>query len=167
MFTILANRYRQRSYQDADFLITSDHELSKAKWRGYLDTTMTYLAPLALVVPELWPVLAAGGIAQFGLGLDQAINGKSLQEQAEGVSGAEFGLLNALPVVQDVVREKPLLVFFKRDRFVRPSRVNEQWGYPLSPIKPPRLAGGDASSFFQKKDSIAPLPDADPAVAGQ
>ncbi|MGG5290948.1 dermonecrotic toxin domain-containing protein [Pseudomonas shirazensis] len=166
LFAALAERYQQRSYHDADFLIRSDSEVSKARWRGYLDSTLTYLAPLALAVPQLWPLFAVGGIAQFGLGLDQAIKGKSLQEQAEGVSAAEFGLLNALPLVQELASDKSLLFAFKRDRFVRPSRINEQWGYPLSPIDPPRLPAEDASEFFRASDSVAPLAEADANVAG-
>jgi hypothetical protein len=166
LFATLAKRYRQRSFQDADFLIKSDSDVSKARWRGYLDSTLTYLAPLALAVPELWPLFAIGGVAQFGLGLDQAINGKSLQEQAEGVSAAEFGLLNALPLVEQLASDKPLLFAFKQDRFVRPSRINEQWGYPLSPLDPPRLPPADASEFFRSDNTIAPLPGGDDNVAG-
>lgn len=166
LFATLAKRYRRRSFQDADFLIKSDSDVSKARWRGYLDSTLTYLAPLALAVPELWPLFAIGGVAQFGLGLDQAINGKSLQEQAEGVSAAEFGLLNALPLVEQLASDKPLLFAFKQDRFVRPSRINEQWGYPLSPLDPPRLPPADASEFFRSDNTIAPLPGGDDNVAG-
>ncbi|WP_411561988.1 dermonecrotic toxin domain-containing protein [Pseudomonas shirazensis] len=166
LFATLAKRYRRRSFQDADFLIKSDSDVSKARWRGYLDSTLTYLAPLALAVPELWPLFAIGGVAQFGLGLDQAINGESLQEQAEGVSAAEFGLLNALPLVEQLASDKPLLFAFKQDRFVRPSRINEQWGYPLSPLDPPRLPPADASEFFRSDNTIAPLPGGDDNVAG-
>nr|WP_314875823.1 DUF6543 domain-containing protein [uncultured Pseudomonas sp.] len=166
LFTALAERYRQRSYQDADFLIRSDSEVSKARWSGYLDSTLTYLAPLALAVPQLWPLFAVGGVAEFGLGLDQAINGKSLQAQAEGVSAAEFGLLNALPLAQELASDKSLLFAFKRNRFVRPSRINEQLGYPLSPVDPPRLPVEDVSEFFRASDSVAPLAEADADVAG-
>lgn len=94
LFAALARRYQKRSYQDANFLIQSDSEVTKARWSGYLNAAMTYLAPLALALPALWPVFAVGGIAQFGLGLDRAINGKSLQEQAQGVQfAADFGAL--------------------------------------------------------------------------
>lgn len=166
LFTVLAERYRKRSLQDADFLITSDSEISKAKWRGYLDSTLTYLAPLALVVPEVWPLFAIGGVAQFGLGLDQAINGKSQQDKTDGVSAAEFGLFNALPLAQELADGKPLLFAVKEDRFVSPSFINEQWGYPLSPMNPPRLPAEDVSEFFRAREAVAPLPDADANVAG-
>lgn len=69
MFAALTERQRQRSYDDADFVITTDSQVTKAKWRGYLTNTLNLLAPLCLVVPGLAPLLALGGIAQLGLGL--------------------------------------------------------------------------------------------------
>ncbi|MGC7840512.1 hypothetical protein ACPZMI_18845 [Pseudomonas wayambapalatensis] len=60
---------------------------------------MTLLAPVAMVVPALTPLLAAGGLAQFGLGLDKAINGNTLADKAAGVTAQAFGLFNALPLL--------------------------------------------------------------------
>lgn len=165
LFQALAERQRQRSQDDADFLITTDSEVSKARWRGYLVNTLNLLAPLCLVVPGLAPLLAAGGIAQLGLGLDQAINGKALHERQEGVGNIVWGLFNALPLAVAGASRAKALFEFKGDGFVLPSRVNEQIGYPLSPVSPPHLPEPEGASYFHVIDPIAPLPDGDQAIA--
>ncbi|MCE0911139.1 MULTISPECIES: dermonecrotic toxin domain-containing protein [Pseudomonas] len=148
LFQAMAERMRQRCYDDADFLITSDAQVTKARWRGYLVTSLNLLAPLALVVPELVPLLAIGGVAQFGLGLDQAINGKSLEDKDAGVSNIVFGLLNATPLVTLPATRPRMLFPGKSPRFVMPTRLNDQWGYPLSPNSPPRLPEESIADYF-------------------
>jgi hypothetical protein len=166
LFLTLAKRQKARSYQDADFLITSDHAVTKAKWRGYVHSAMNALAPLVLVAPELAPLFAVGGAAQFGLGLDQAINARNLEQQAQGVGEAAFGLLNALPALQEGVADAPELFRVKSNRFVSPSRVNGDLGYPLSPVTPPRLPEPEIADSFEYSDVVTPFPEGDTAVAG-
>jgi len=166
LFLTLAKRHKRRSYQDADFIITRDSDVTKAKWRGYLNSAINLLAPLALVVPELAPIFALGGVAQFGLGLDQAIHGKTAQDKADGVTTTVFGLLNAAPLITTGLSKAPVLLRFKQDRFVLPSRVNEQLGYPLSPITPPHLPAADVADYFHLPEAIAPLPAGNPGIAG-
>ncbi|MDI6934338.1 glycosyltransferase [Serratia sp. Se-PFBMAAmG] len=166
LFQAMAERHKTRSYADADFIITTDGEVTKARWRGYLNSAMNLLAPLALVVPELLVIVAAGGIAQFGLGLDQAINGKGAQQQATGVETLTYGLLNAavLPAAAEQLRQ---LFTVKREGFLLlPSRVNDQWGYPLSPLDAPRLPELAVARYFHIPEDIAPLAGADEATAG-
>ncbi|MFK3816837.1 dermonecrotic toxin domain-containing protein [Pseudomonas sp. NPDC089407] len=148
LFAALTQRQRERSYADADFIITSDAQVTKARWRGYLVTTLNLLAPLALVVPELIPLLAVGGIAQFGLGLDQAINGKSLADKDAGVGDIAFGLLNAAPFAMLPAARPRMLFPGKSSRFIVPTRLNDQWGYPMSPNSPPRLPEEAVADFF-------------------
>ncbi|WEK32515.1 MAG: glycosyltransferase [Candidatus Pseudomonas phytovorans] len=159
LFTTLTQRQRERSYADADFIITSDAQVTKARWRGYLVTSLNLLAPLALVVPELIPLLAIGGVAQFGLGIDQAVNGKTLEDKAEGVGNIAFGLLNAAPLAL-LPAARPRMFFpGKSARFIIPTRLNEQWGYPLSPNSPPRLPEEILADFF--------VPPEPPVAAGR
>lgn len=165
IFLALCQFQRQRSLDDADFIITRNSDVTKAKWRGYVSTTLNILAPLALVVPELAPLFALGGLAQFGLGVDQAINGKSLDAKADAVGNIEFGLLNALPLAAQAGLKATELFSIKRDGFVFPTWVNERWGYPLSPVSPPHLPELDVADYFVINDAIAPLPGGDPAVA--
>ncbi len=164
LFQALAERQRQRSYDDADFLITRDSQVSKARWLGYLNNTLNLLAPLCLVVPGLAPLLALGGIAQLGLGLDQAINGKTLQEQQAGVGNITWGLFNAVPLALTGASRAKALFAFKREDFVPPIRLNEQIGYPLSPVSPPRFPEPEGARYFHIPEPITPLPEGDPAI---
>lgn len=164
LFQALAERQRQRSYDDADFLITRDSQVSKARWIGYLTTTLNLLAPLCLVVPGLAPLLALGGVVQLGLGLDQAINGRTLQEKEAGVGNITWGLFNAVPLAIAGARGAKALFAFKSEGFVPPTRLNEQIGYPLSPSTPPRFPAPEGARYFHTPDSILPLPDGDQAI---
>lgn len=165
LFQALVRQQRSRSYADADYRITSDNDINKARWRGYLNSAINLLAPLAIVVPELAPIFALGGVAQFGLGLDQAINGHGQQQRADGVSLATFGLLNALPLVHAGVSKGSALFRIKVDGFVVPGEFNGKRGYPLSPVSPPHLPFEDAASYFHLPDDIATLEGADGATA--
>ncbi|MBV4508174.1 mannosyltransferase [Pseudomonas sp. BW13M1] len=159
LFEALTLRQRKRSYADADFLIISKTQVTKARWRDYLVTSINLLAPLALVAPELIPLLAVGGIAQFGLGIDQAINGKTLEDKADGVSNIEFGLLNAAPLALRAATRVRRLFTGRSVELVMPQRVNDQVGYPLSPIDPPRLpAEQEMEPFFSLRVPVA-LPE--------
>ncbi|MEG1040637.1 MAG: glycosyltransferase [Pseudomonas sp.] len=165
LFEALTERQRLRSYQDADTLITTNAQVIKSRWRGYLNAALNLLGPLAIIFPALAPVFALGGVAQFGLGLDAAINGHSQADKAAGVSEITFGLLNALPLVHAGVTKAPALFRFKYDGFVMPREVNGRWGYPLSPIDPPRLPGEEALEYFHLPQPMQALPGADQAVS--
>lgn len=163
VFLALTKQQKTRAYQDADFTITTDSSVTKAKWRGYVSSTINMLAPLALIVPELAPIFVIGGIAQFGLGLDLALNAKTREEKVEGIEEIVFGLLNAAPLFHAQFSEKPAIA--RSDRFVRPRRINGQIGYPLSPLNPPHLPP-NLLGFFDDTPPIRPLAGSDPLVSG-
>ncbi|MBO9550214.1 DUF6543 domain-containing protein [Pseudomonas sp.] len=160
LFSHITSRLRQRSYEDARFIITTNSDVIKARWRGYLNQTMTLLAPLTLVVPGLGWVVAIGGIAQLGLGLDEVINGKNLQEKADGALNVAFGALCALPLADKVWSAGKKVFRTQFDGFVAPGRVNGQIGYPLSPIRAPRSrwVGANFEKFFEQPVPVEPLP---------
>ncbi|MFK0089443.1 dermonecrotic toxin domain-containing protein [Pseudomonas sp. NPDC090755] len=132
MFQILAERQKARAYADADALITTRGQLRKAKWRGYLVNALAILAPLALAHPLLGVLFAAASIAQFGLGVDQLINGRSAEAKAEGIEALSYGLLNALPSGAFKPFRAWRLFELKSPQFIRPRRINNHLGYPLS-----------------------------------
>ncbi|MCU7241057.1 dermonecrotic toxin domain-containing protein [Pseudomonas peradeniyensis] len=162
LFEALSLRQRKRSYANADFIVTSNQEVTKSRWRGYVINTINLLAPLAVVLPELAPLLALGGIAQFAAGIDQAINGKSLEDKAEGVTNIEFGLMNAAPLALRPLAEPRVMYPSQGRRFVLPCRVNHQLGYPLSPITPPALPERKLVGLFGS--TVPPLPGGDTAI---
>ncbi|WP_243667118.1 dermonecrotic toxin domain-containing protein [Pseudomonas brassicae] len=167
VFMAMARRQKKRTDQDADFIINSDSTITREKWRGYFNSAINTLGPIAMVVPELAPLFAIGGVIEFGTGLDRMLHGKTLQERAGGFEDQVWGLLNALPLLHLAVPEKPALFRFKSTGFVSPSRVNGQLGYPMSPMQPPHLAPVEPvlEEAFTLADSVAPVIDADPALA--
>ncbi|WP_085705068.1 dermonecrotic toxin domain-containing protein [Pseudomonas sp. B8(2017)] len=160
LFDHIALRHKQRSYEDAQFLITSNSDLIKAKWRGYLNLTLTLLAPLSLLVPGLGWLIAVGGIAQFGVGLDEVINGRNLQEKLDGVTNIAFGALCAAPLLGELRAGSQQLFRAQYDGFIAPRRINGQIGYPLSPTRPPRprWGGRNFQAYFEQPMPVEPLP---------
>lgn len=160
LFNHIALRQKQRSYEDAQFLISTNSDVIKAKWRGYLNLSLTLLAPLALAVPGLGWVIAIGGIAQFGFGLDEVINGKTLQEKVDGATNVAFGVLSAEPLISAAGSGSKQLFRAQFDGFVTPRRINGQIGYPLSPTRAPkpRWAGGNFQAYFEQPVRVEPLP---------
>lgn len=167
LFATLTQRQKARSYADADFLITTRSDVIKADCSGYLTSAINLLGPLAIVVPELAPIFALGGVAQFGLGLDQVINGRSLEQKESGVSLTSFGLLNALPLAGQAWSEGKSLFQTQFDGFVAPSKINGQVGYPLSPPGPPMTnwAGQNFEAFFEQPRPVRPITASSGTVA--
>lgn len=166
LFQALAERQRQRSVDDADFVIVSDAQIREQRWRHYLDATLNLLLPMTFVIPELAGLLAVGGIVQLGLGLDQAIDGKTLQDKLDGTDEIVYGLFNAVPGIAQATGKAAGKLFQSwREGFVVPTRLNDQIGYPLSPIDPPRLPELDIAPYFSHSKRIDALPDCDPEVA--
>ncbi|NIE76279.1 mannosyltransferase [Pantoea sp. Ap-967] len=130
LFDYLAQQQKQRSYDDMDYRVVTNHQVDKRRWGSYLSISVGMLGPFALVLPELIPVLVLGGLAQFGLGLDQAINGHTLDEQVEGLENQAFGLLNAAPLAAGVARASQLFSYL-RPGFLRAPRLAELLG-PLA-----------------------------------
>lgn len=118
LFGYLARRHQQRAYADLDQQIVSNHQIDKSRWTTYLNVAMVMLIPVAMVVPALGALLAIGGLTQFALGLDRVINGRSLQDKAEGVQAQAFGLFNALPLVGHVALRASAIYRYCRPGFV-------------------------------------------------
>ncbi|MEC4875696.1 mannosyltransferase [Pseudomonas sp. NC26] len=131
LFEYLTLQRKQRSYADADSQITSNHEIDKARWGNYLNLATALLAPLAILLPELAPLLVVGGLAQFGLGLDQAINGRDLQSRDAGVTELAFGLFNALPAAGQGVAKYGSVFRCTRPGFFAPVRLAQLLGTPV------------------------------------
>lgn len=176
VFAALAKRKKNRCYQDADFIIDSDRDVEKARWREYLSSTINTLAPIACIVPELAPLFAIGGVAQFGLALDQTVEAKTLDERVAGVEGQVYGLLNALPLAHAVAGEASIFRFEDSaivlatdpQIFIPPRRVNGRIGYPMSPTRPPRLpmmSEDELREFFRLPSCIDPLPGGDTVIS--
>ncbi|WP_182390350.1 dermonecrotic toxin domain-containing protein [Pseudomonas juntendi] len=127
LFDHLANRQKQRSYDDLDYRVITNRQVVKTHWGSYLNVAQCLLAPLCVVVPELLAVMVLGGVAQFSLGMDQVINGHSLDEKVEGVENQVFGLFNALPLPIGIARASQAF-HYRLPGLLRPSQLADVLG---------------------------------------
>ncbi|CAG8867968.1 hypothetical protein PS627_02729 [Pseudomonas fluorescens] len=161
LFRVLTERQRKRSQADADSLITSNHQVDKARWRSYLGLATTLLLPVSLVIPELALLVLTGGIAQFGLGLDQAINGKTLRDKAQGVEGQVYGLLNALPLLAGTLRSGSALFIYRRPGWVPIGRLTRLLSE--TPREEPPIPLEPVESAFRPDEQVAQFPVSAPS----
>ncbi|MHC8322110.1 membrane-targeted effector domain-containing toxin [Pseudomonas sp. GB2N2] len=95
-FTVLANATHVRMISDATFMMHTNGDLRKKLWVGYLNAFGRMFGPMAAVG---WPVALAvvgAGIANVGLQIDQAINGKTRGERKAATLGAIFATIDTL-----------------------------------------------------------------------
>ncbi|MFP6832915.1 MAG: membrane-targeted effector domain-containing toxin [Pseudomonas sp.] len=87
-FSGLRDTTRSAMFAEASLSLTSNGDLRKKLWIGYLSAGLKVFGPMAAVGwPVALPVIGAG-IASMGLNIDQAVNGKTASERKAGVLGA-------------------------------------------------------------------------------
>lgn len=126
LFEHLTQLQQHRSYADADTQITSNHDIDKTRWISYLHIALTLLTPVAIAVPELGLVLAVTELAQFSLGLDQTLHGKTLEQKVEGVSEQTIGLFNAVAATGSVLARPEALFRYCKPGFFSAARLAER-----------------------------------------
>lgn len=99
-FTWLRDRTRWSMYDEAQQLLTTQTQLQKKLWIGYLSAGLKVFGPMAAIgwVVAL-PVLGAS-IALTGLNIDQAVNGRTRAERKAGVTAA---VVNGIAMLFNVV----------------------------------------------------------------
>ncbi|MBI3907624.1 MAG: membrane-targeted effector domain-containing toxin [Pseudomonas fluorescens] len=96
VFSWIRDSVRERMFDDADLSLRSNGDLREKMWIGYLSTFSRLFGAMAVVG---WPVALAAvgaGLANIGLNIDQAVNGKNTQERKAGVLGAIFSSIDTL-----------------------------------------------------------------------
>ncbi|RVD78745.1 membrane-targeted effector domain-containing toxin [Pseudomonas koreensis] len=95
-FTWLRDSSKDAMFAEADLSLTSNGDLRKKLWIGYLTAGVKVFGPMAVVGwPVALPVVGAS-IANLGLNIDQAVNAKTAQERKAGVLGAVFAGIDLL-----------------------------------------------------------------------
>lgn len=95
-FGWLRDSTRRAMTHEADLALTSNGDLRKKLWIGYLSAGLKVFGPMAAVGwPVALPVIGAG-VASMGLNIDQAVNGKTAAERKDGVIGAIFNAIDVL-----------------------------------------------------------------------
>ena len=95
-FNWLRDSTRSAMFAEADLTLTSNGDLRKKLWIGYLSAGLRVFGPMAAVGwPVALPVIGAG-LASTGLNIDQAVNGKTASERKQGVIGAVLSGIDTL-----------------------------------------------------------------------
>ena len=95
-FTWLRDSTKDAMFAEAALSLTSNGDLRKKLWLGYLSAGMKVFGPMAVVGwPVALPVIGAS-IASIGLNIDQAVNGKTAQERKAGILGAVLSGIDLL-----------------------------------------------------------------------
>ncbi|BBN61324.1 dermonecrotic toxin domain-containing protein [Pseudomonas sp. KUIN-1] len=98
-FSHFKTRVRAKSEIDALQKIRSHGDYWKEEASSGLSECVSVLGGVAIVFPELMPVVAGLSLALVGLGVDAAVNGHTLEERQAGLGRIAFGVLNALPIL--------------------------------------------------------------------
>lgn len=108
-FSWLRDSTRQAMFAEAHLSLTSNGDLRKKLWIGYLSAGLKVFGPMATVGwPLALPVIGAT-IASMGLNIDQAQNGKTNAERKAGVLGAVLSGINLLFNLPLLIGTGPLL----------------------------------------------------------
>jgi hypothetical protein len=101
-FSWLRDSTRAAMNAEADLSLTSNGDLRKKLWIGYLSAGLKVFGPMAVVGWPVALVVIGASLASMGLNIDQAVNGKTAAERKQGVIGA---ILNGI----DTLFNLPLL----------------------------------------------------------
>ncbi|KPB87438.1 Uncharacterized protein AC504_2708 [Pseudomonas syringae pv. maculicola] len=128
---------RQVMTADAHQLLTSNADLRKQMWIGYLSAFMQAFGGLAALG---WPIaltLVGAGLANTGLNIDQAVNGKTPAQRRAGVLGAIINtlyLLFNLPLLMSIRAMPERMPLVRADVVSLPSEVVES-GVIVDPLE--------------------------------
>jgi cellobiose-specific phosphotransferase system component IIB len=95
-FTWLSDSSKAAMFAEAGLSLTSNGDLREKLWIGYLSAGVKVFGPMALIGwPIALPVIGAS-IANLGLNIDQAVNGKTSEERKAGILGAVLSGIDLL-----------------------------------------------------------------------
>ncbi|MCF5466143.1 dermonecrotic toxin domain-containing protein [Pseudomonas syringae] len=127
-FVYLRDIARQVMAADAGQLLNSNADLRKQMWIGYLSAFLQVFGGLA---PLGWPIaltLVGASLANTGLNIDQAVNGKTPAQRKAGVLGAILNtlyLLFNLPLLMSIRATSQPLRVAQEDVALIPGEVME------------------------------------------
>ncbi|WP_192552313.1 membrane-targeted effector domain-containing toxin [Pseudomonas sp. IzPS59] len=133
IFSFLATATHARMISDAEFVLHSNGDLRKKLWIGYLNAFNRVFGPMAAVG---WPVALAvvgAGIANVGLQIDQAVNGKTPQARKAGVTGAIFAAIDTLFNATFIKGSGRLPEIAETETFIAPEEELAQTGLSVKP----------------------------------
>lgn len=133
IFSFLATATHARMISDAEFMLHSNGDLRKKLWIGYLNAFNRVFGPMAAVG---WPVALAvvgAGIANVGLQIDQAVNGKTPQARKAGTIGAIFAAIDTLFNATFIKGSERLPEIAETETFIEPEEELAKSGLSVRP----------------------------------
>ncbi|MEQ7919680.1 DUF6543 domain-containing protein [Xanthomonas sp. WHRI 1810A] len=100
-FTHFKESLQARLVSDGQQLIRNRADHNKEVAAQFLNNAILATGVIAMVAPYLWVPLAAMSVALVGLGADEALEGRTLDEKKQGTDRIVFGVLNAVPVLAE------------------------------------------------------------------
>ncbi|MFU2329828.1 membrane-targeted effector domain-containing toxin [Pseudomonas sp. NFX98] len=95
-FSWLRDSTKDAMFAEAELSLTSNGDIRKKLWLGYLSAGVKVFGPMAVVGwPVALPVIGAS-IASIGLNIDQAVNAKTAAERKAGILGAVLSGIDLL-----------------------------------------------------------------------
>ncbi|WP_095051295.1 membrane-targeted effector domain-containing toxin [Pseudomonas sp. Irchel s3b2] len=95
-FSWMRDSSKDAMFDEAKLSLTSNGDLRKKLWIGYLSAGVKVFGPMAVVGwPVALPVVGAS-IANMGLNIDQAVNAKTAEERKAGILGAVLSSIDLL-----------------------------------------------------------------------
>jgi len=87
-FTFLSSAVHARMISDGNYMMHTNKELNHKLWIGYLNAFGRLFGPLAAIGWPVALVVVGAGLANLGLNINQAVNGKTPGERKAGVIGS-------------------------------------------------------------------------------
>jgi hypothetical protein len=98
-FSHFKHNLQSRLESDGQQLIRSRADYNKEVAALALSNAIMATGAIAMVAPLMWIPLAAMSLALIGLGADEVVEGRTLEEKKNGVGRIVFGVLNAVPAL--------------------------------------------------------------------
>lgn len=117
-------------------------------WRVTVNRTAALLSPLGFVRPLVIPVQVALAVVGTGTGIEQGVDGKTLEERKRGFEQAGMTLVSTALTGAGLGGKRPAEpgaaaepVTGRQPTFKPPQRINGRVGYLASPARAPRFPG--------------------------
>lgn len=127
-------------------------------WRVTVNRTAALLSPLGFVRPLVIPVQVALAVVDTGTGIEQGVDGKTLEERKRGFEQAGMTLVSTALTGAGLGGKRPAgpgageePVAERQPAFKPPQRINGRVGYLASPARAPRFPGL-ASRIYLRPD---------------
>ncbi|RKS17849.1 hypothetical protein BJ917_5031 [Pseudomonas sp. WPR_5_2] len=157
-FNWLRDSTRSAMFAEADLSLTSNGDLRKKLWIGYLSAGLKVFGPMAAVGwPVALPVIGAS-LINMGLNIDQAVNARTAEERMQGVIGAIFSGIDALFNLPFLPGVGSMAEVGAEVEAAEAAEMAE-----LSPVEKPVKAPQEPATVPEEAEPrLSPLPEMDP-----